>query len=88
MQIFLPDHNYHISADSLDDRRLNKQIIELCQILSTAVWLENCNIAEILHAKGKIKESLLKIESTNGGYFYSREVSGYEATLYVEYILD
>lgn len=54
MQIFLPDHNYYISADSLDDRRLNKQIVELCQILSTAVWLENCNVAEILYAKGKI----------------------------------
>lgn len=30
----------------------------------------------------------MKIESTDGGYFYSREVSGYEATLYVEYTLE
>ncbi len=30
----------------------------------------------------------MKIESTNGGYFYSREVLGYEATLYVEYTIN
>ncbi|MBE9468273.1 MAG: DNRLRE domain-containing protein [Bacteroidetes bacterium] len=30
----------------------------------------------------------MKIESTDGGYFYSREVSGYEPILYVEYIVE
>ncbi len=54
MQIFIPYNDYRLSAISLDDKRLNKQIIELGQILSTAIWLENCGIAEALYAEGKI----------------------------------
>lgn len=54
MQIFLLYNNYRLSAVSLDDKRLNKQIIELGQILSTAIWIENCDIAETLYAEGKI----------------------------------
>lgn len=54
MQIFFPYNDYRLSAASLDDKRLNKQIIELGQILSTAIWIENCDIAEALYAEGKI----------------------------------
>jgi hypothetical protein len=54
MQIFIPYNDHRLSAISLDDKRLNKQIIELGQILSTAIWIENCDIAETLYAEGKI----------------------------------
>jgi len=54
MQIFWPENSYTLSAQALDDKRLNKQIVELGQILSTAIWIEDCNIAETLYAKGEI----------------------------------
>lgn len=50
MQIFWPENNYQASAQALDDRRLNKQILELGQILSTAIWIKDCGIAETLTA--------------------------------------
>lgn len=54
MQIFITYPDYSESAASLDDKRMNKQIIELGQILSTAIWIENCDLAETLYAEGKI----------------------------------
>lgn len=54
MQVFWPEKSYTLSAMALDDRRLNKQIIELGQILSTAIWIEDCGEAEMLYAKKEI----------------------------------
>ncbi len=54
MQIFWPEYDFKESAKVLDDKRLNKQIIELSQILSTAIWIEDCDLAETLYAGGKI----------------------------------
>jgi hypothetical protein len=54
MQLFITSPYYRTCAINLDDKRLNKQIIEGCQILSTAIWTENCDIAETLYAEGKI----------------------------------
>jgi len=54
MQIFVISDDYKECALYLDDRRLNKQIIECCQILSTALWIENCDLAETLYSEDKI----------------------------------
>ena len=45
MQIFIPYPDYRKSAMALDDHRPNKQIIELGQILSTAIWIEDSGVA-------------------------------------------
>lgn len=54
MQLFISDPNYRQCAINLDDRRLNKQIIEGIQILSTAIWIEDCGFAEISYSQGLI----------------------------------
>ena len=48
MQLFIPYQSYEQSAQALDDKRLNKQIIEAAQIASTAFWINNCQKAEFL----------------------------------------
>jgi len=50
MQIFWTRNDSTKSSEDLDDKRLNKQIIELGQILSTAIWIENCDVGETLTA--------------------------------------
>ena len=54
MQLFITSPDPFLCANYLDDKRLNKQIIECIQILSTALWMRDCNIAETLYSKGKI----------------------------------
>ena len=46
MQIFRSDEDNRICAIHLDDKRLNKIITEVGQIASTAIWLNDCDIAE------------------------------------------
>lgn len=54
MQIFWTDRSFERSAKSLDDQRLRKQIVELGQILSTAIWIKDCGLAEYLYSQKKI----------------------------------
>ena len=54
MQLFISDEDLYGAALNLDNRRLNKQIIEGCQILSTALWMNNCDVAESLYKAGEI----------------------------------
>lgn len=84
MQIFIPHNDYRLSAASLDDKRLNKQIIELGQILSTAIWIENCDIAETLYAEGKLYLPTHENHPVvrNCKHYY------YEALHYLEHLLD
>ena len=51
MQIFLSSQEVHICARNLDDLRLNKQVIEACQIASTAAWKLDCAFGESLTAQ-------------------------------------
>lgn len=48
MQIFLSSPDIFNCAKNLDDLRLNKQIIEACQIASTAAWKLDCSFGETL----------------------------------------
>lgn len=48
MQLFIPSEYMSVSAAFLDDRRLNKQIVECAQIASTAIWINNCGFGEYL----------------------------------------
>ena len=54
MQMFWTNPNPKQCAMDLDDKRLNKMIIETCQIMSTAIWKVNCDVAETLYSEGKI----------------------------------
>lgn len=54
MNIFLTHKDMSIVAQHHDDKRLNKMIIEAAQIASTALWINNCDIAETMYAEGKI----------------------------------
>jgi len=54
MQIFLPSDNLHECAKALDDKRLNKIIVESAQIASTAIWINDCDLAETLVNENKI----------------------------------
>lgn len=54
MQIFLTDKSYEKCAIHLDDKRLNKIIIESAQIASTSLWINDCSLAETLYSEGKI----------------------------------
>lgn len=54
MQLFISNSNLRIAAKNLDNKRLNKQIIEGCQILSTVLWMTNCGVAETLCSQGQI----------------------------------
>jgi len=53
MQIFLPSENIMECAKALDDKRLNKIVVESAQIASTVLWINDCDIAETLTANGK-----------------------------------
>lgn len=37
MNIFITDNSPHLSAEALDDKRVNKMLLESCQMLSTAI---------------------------------------------------
>jgi len=54
MQIFYPKKSLQESAEYLSDLRLNKQILEICQICSTAIWIEDCSTAEGLYKAQQI----------------------------------
>jgi len=54
MQIFLSNKDLTLSAQALDDQRLNKQIIELMQIASTVLWIKNCDTSETLYKEKMI----------------------------------
>lgn len=54
MQIFMSDKNHKQCAKNLDDRRLIKMPVEAAQIASTALWMNNCDIAETMYSQGKI----------------------------------
>jgi len=51
MQIFLPYDDFIKSAQAIDDRRLNTQITELAQIMSTVIWIQDCDKAETLYSQ-------------------------------------
>jgi len=52
MQIFLTSPDYAQCARDLDDVRLRKIIVESAQIASTALWINNCDLAETLTSQG------------------------------------
>jgi len=52
MQIFLTSPDYKQCAKDLDDKRLQKIIVESAQIASTALWMNNCDVAETLTSNG------------------------------------
>lgn len=54
MQIFKTSSNLAICAKNLDDKRLNKIILESAQIATTGLWLNDCSKAEILCSMGLI----------------------------------
>jgi hypothetical protein len=54
MQIFLTNPDFSQCAKDLDDKRLNKIIVESAQIASTALWINRCDIAETLYSQGEI----------------------------------
>jgi hypothetical protein len=54
MQIFLLSENFSSCAKCLCDLRLNKILVESVQIISTALWINNCNVAESMYSKGHI----------------------------------
>ena len=54
MQIFLSDEQPEKCARNLDDVRLRKMPIEAAQIASTALWINNCDLAETMYSKGLI----------------------------------
>lgn len=41
MNIFFLDENPRLAAQYHNDTHVNKQIVESCQILSTAIWINN-----------------------------------------------
>jgi len=54
MQMFITDPDFRICAEHLDDKRLNKIIIESAQIASTALWINNCFLAEKMYSQREI----------------------------------
>jgi len=54
MNIFFTDSDLAKCARDHDDKRLNKMIIETAQIASTALWINNCDLAETLYSQHKI----------------------------------
>ena len=52
MQLFLTSPDYNQCAKDLDDKRLNKIIVESAQIASTALWMNNCDAAETITSNG------------------------------------
>jgi hypothetical protein len=89
LQIFLPDKDFNKCAEYLDDKRLNKIIVEAAQILSTALWVNNCDIAETMYAEGKIYlpshefHPLVKWAASHNLNFM--QVNGYLISLVDEY---
>lgn len=54
MNIFYLDHDYRKCAEFLHDTHTNTMLKELTQILSTAVWVNNCDYAETQYGKEKL----------------------------------
>jgi len=54
MQIFKTTTENSVCAMHLDDKRLNKIITESAQLTSTAIWMNNCDVAETYTGKGLI----------------------------------
>lgn len=54
MQIFLTNKELRQCAKDLDDKRLNKIIVESMQIISTSFWINDCDAAETLYSEKKI----------------------------------
>lgn len=89
MQIFRTSPCDKMCALHLDDKRLNKIILESMQIISTALWLNDCPKAESLCAQGIIylpsheKHPLCRWASEHSWNLFS--VFSYGINLYNEY---
>lgn len=76
MQIFLTSPDMDTCARDLDDKRLNKIIVESAQIASTALWINNCDVAETMYANGHCylptheHHPLVVWASENIGHYY------------------
>ena len=90
MQMFLTSPDYTKCAQDLDDKRLNKIIVESAQIASTTLWILDCDKAETLTSKKECylptheNHPLVKWSCEN--YCNCRNILKYTFELCMEYL--
>lgn len=72
MNLFLPDPSIKISVEALDDKRVNKMILETAQLLSTAIRIidpdTDLDIYKITHKNHPVS---IWVRSTIDNYIYA-----------------
>lgn len=72
MNLFLPDPSIKVSVESLDDKRVNKMILETAQLLSTAIRIidpdTELNIYKMTHKNHPVS---IWVRSTIDNYIYT-----------------
>ena len=72
MNLFLPDPSIKVSVEALDDKRVNKMILETAQLLSTAIRIidpdTELNIYKMTHKNHPVS---IWVRSTIDNYIYA-----------------